>query len=133
MEQQLPKITPFLMFAGRAEEAMKYYTSIFEDAEITSIVHNGDGTVMQATFKLNGQLFMCIDSPIEHDFSFTPAISLYVTCNTQKEIEQAFEQLSDGGEVLMTLDAYPFSEKFGWVNDKFGVSWQLNLQSTPPT
>lgn len=133
MDQELPKITTFLMFAGRAEEAMNYYTSIFDDSEITSIVHNEDGTVMQATFKLNGQLFMCIDSSLEHDFSFTPAISLYVTCYTQKEIEQAYEQLLEGGDVLMPLDAYPFSEKFGWLTDKFGVSWQLNLQSAPPT
>lgn len=129
----MPKITTFLMFTGRAEEAMKFYTSIFDDSEITSIVHNEDGTVMQATFKLNGQLFMCIDSPPIHDFNFTPAVSLYVTCTTQKEIEQVFEQLSTGGEILMPLDAYPFSEKYGWLTDKFGVSWQLNLQSTPPT
>ena len=129
----MPKITTFLMFTGRAEEAMKYYTAIFDDSEITSIVHNEDGTVMQATFKLNGQMFMCIDSPPTHDFTFTPAVSLYVTCNTQKEIEQVFDQLSNGGEVLMPLDAYPFSEKYGWLTDKFGVSWQLNLQSTPPT
>lgn len=72
---------------------------------------------------------MCIDSSIKHEFTFTPAISLYVTCDTEEEIDEAFEKLSEDGGVLMPLAAYPFSEKFGWVADKYGVTWQLNLAS----
>jgi predicted 3-demethylubiquinone-9 3-methyltransferase (glyoxalase superfamily) len=70
---------------------------------------------------------MCIDSNVKHEFSFTPAISLYVTCDTEDEINRLFESLSQDGSILMPLAAYPFSEKFGWVADKYGVSWQLTL------
>lgn len=127
------KISPFLMFAGNAEEAMTFYISLFEQSKIVNITRYGtneggaEGTVMQAIFSLQGQDFMCIDSPIEHDFTFTPAISLYVACDSEEEIRRLFEQLSAGGKLLMPLAAYPFSQKFGWVQDRFGVSWQLNL------
>jgi predicted 3-demethylubiquinone-9 3-methyltransferase (glyoxalase superfamily) len=129
----MQKITPFLMFEGRAEEAMNYYTALFEQAEITSISRYGpdemgaEGSVKHAIFSVNGQEFMCIDSNLEHDFTFTPAISLYVNCQTEAEIDRLFEKLSNGGQILMPLDRYPFSEKFAWIADKFGVSWQLNL------
>jgi predicted 3-demethylubiquinone-9 3-methyltransferase (glyoxalase superfamily) len=129
----MPKITTFLMFEGKAEEAMNFYTSLFDNSKIISIIRYGaneagaEGTVKHAVFSLNGQEFMCIDSIVKHDFTFTPAISLYVTCDTEYEIDQAFAQLSQDGHVLMPLAAYPFSEKFGWVTDKYGVSWQLSL------
>ena len=129
----MQKITTFLMFAGRAEEAMNFYTSLFEGSQILDITRYGadqagaEGSVMQATFLLNGQEFMCIDSSIKHDFTFTPAISLYVNCETEAEIDRLYEKLSQAGQVLMPMDHYPFSEKFAWVADKFGVSWQLNL------
>ncbi|WP_270344186.1 VOC family protein [Bacillus mobilis] len=127
------KITTFLMFEGKAEEAMNFYTSLFDQSEIVSISRydeNGpgkEGTVIQATFTLHGQEFMCIDSYVNHNFTFTPAMSLYVTCNTEEEIESAFNKLAEDGAVLMPLGAYPFSKKFGWLNDKYGVSWQLTL------
>lgn len=69
---------------------------------------------------------MCMDSPIKHEFTFTPAISLFVTCETESEIDELFEKLSQGGGVLMPLDSYPFSKKFAWVADRYGVSWQLS-------
>ncbi len=121
------------MFEGKAEEAMNFYTSLFDQSEIVSISRydeNGpgkEGTVIQATFTLHGQEFMCIDSYVNHNFTFTPAMSLYVTCNTEEEIETAFNKLAEDGAVLMPLGAYPFSKKFGWLNDKYGVSWQLTL------
>ncbi|ARJ22147.1 VOC family protein [Bacillus sp. ISL-8] len=127
------KITTFLMFEGKAEEAMNFYTSLFNQSEIVSISRydeNGpgkEGTVIHATFTLNGQEFMCIDSYVKHDFTFTPAMSLYVTCDTEKEIETVFNKLAQDGKVLMPLGSYPFSNKFGWLNDKYGVSWQLTL------
>lgn len=127
------KITTFFMFDGKAEEAMNFYTSLFDRSEIISITRYGaneagkEGSVLHATFTLNGQEFMCIDSSITHDFTFTPSMSLYVTCDTEAEIERLYEKLSEDGTVLMPLAAYPFSEKFGWVADRFGVSWQLTL------
>lgn len=126
-------ITTFLMFEGKAEEAMNFYMSIFDKSEIVSISRYGaegpgaEGTVEHATFTLNGQEFMCIDSFVHHDFSFTPAMSLYVTCDTEEQIDRAYEKLSENGTVLMPLGAYPFSEKFSWVSDQFGVTWQLTL------
>ena len=127
------KITTFLMFEGKAEEAMKYYISLFKDSRITAISRYGkdgpgpEGSVIHATFTLNGQEFMAIDSPGKHNFTFTGSMSLYVRCDTKQEIDELFKRLSDGGQVAMPLDKYPFSERFGWVQDKFGVSWQLTL------
>lgn len=120
------KITTFLMFEGNAQEAMDFYTSVFNQSEILNVLHHDNGTVMHATFMIKGQTFMCIDSNIKHEFTFTPSISLFVTCDTEVEINRLFEQLSQDGQVLMPLTPMPFSEKFGWVGDKFGVSWQLN-------
>lgn len=130
----LKKVTPFLMFQdGKSEEAMNYYTSLIEDSEITSITRYGsnedgkEGTVMQATFSLKGQEFMCIDSVIKHEFTFTPSFSIYITCDSEEEIDYLYEKLRTDGMALMPLDNYGFSKKFGWLNDQFGVSWQLDL------
>ncbi|WP_456272567.1 VOC family protein [Bacillus sp. AK031] len=127
------KVTPFLMFEGKAEEAMNFYISHIEDSEIVSITRYGkgepgdEGTVKQAVFTLKGQEIMCIDSNIQHDFTFTPSFSLFVTCETEEEIDRLYERLSDGGGTMMPLGDYGFSKKFGWISDKFGVSWQLTL------
>lgn len=130
----MDKVIPFLMFQdGKAEEAMNFYTSIIEDSEITSIVRYGaneagkEGTVFQATFTLKGQEFMCIDSNVKHAFSFTPSFSIYVACNTEEEIDELYGKLKEGGHALMPLGNYGFSKKFGWLNDRFGVSWQINF------
>lgn len=129
----MQKIKTFLMFEGSAEEAINFYVSLFPDSEIKSISRYGEneagpaGTVQQALFSLNGQLLMCIDSFVKHGFTFTPAMSLHVTCGTEEEIDSLFAKLSEGGQTLMPLEAYPFSRKFAWINDKFGVSWQLTL------
>lgn len=130
----MQKITTFLMFDGKAEEAINFYVSLLKDSRILSITRyeageNGaEGTVKHAAFSLSGQEFMAIDSSLEHDFTFTPAMSLYVHCDSEREIDDLFEKLSGEGQVLMPLDEYPFSRKFGWVADRFGVSWQLNLE-----
>ncbi|MBW8349811.1 VOC family protein [Bacillus sp. IITD106] len=126
----MSKATPFLMFQGNAEEAINFYISIFEDSEITSLTRGGtEGSNMQATFTIKGQEFICIDSDIKHGFTFTPSFSIFITCDTEKELDELFGKLSDGGGVLMPLGDYGFSKKFAWINDKFGVSWQLNLPS----
>lgn len=127
------KITTFLMFEGNAEAAMTFYTSLFDDAKVISISRYGaggpgkEGSVQQATFSLAGQPFMCIDSPMEHAFTFTPAMSLFVQCASEAELARLYAALAEGGTELMPLGNYGFSPKFGWVNDRFGVSWQLNL------
>src|SRR3954447_26627547 len=130
----MKKVSSFLMFQDdNAEEAMNYYTSLIEDSHITSIVRYGpdesgkEGTVMQATFTLKGQEFMCIDSHVRHQFSFTPSFSIFVTCDTEEELDNLYEKLLIDGQALMPLGDYGFSKKFGWLNDRFGVSWQLNL------
>jgi predicted 3-demethylubiquinone-9 3-methyltransferase (glyoxalase superfamily) len=121
------------MFEGKAEEAMNFYVSLFKESSVTSIRRYGpgeagaEGSVMHASFVLDGQPFMCIDSSVKHAFTFTPAISLFVTCDSVGEVERLYAKLSEGGQILMPLDAYPFSKKYGWVADRFGVSWQLSL------
>lgn len=130
----LEKVSPFLMFQnGEAEEAMVLYTELIEKSKITNVVRYGadeggdEGTVMHATFTLKGQEFMCIDSNVTHDFAFTPAFSIYLTCSTEEEIDHLYKALSEEGQPLMPLGDYGFSKKFGWLNDRFGVSWQLTL------
>ncbi len=126
-------ITTFLMFDGKAEEAINFYISLFPDSGILTIdrYETGEGapeeSVKTARVKLGGHIFRFFDSPVKHAFNFTSAISLFVECDSQPEIERLFNNLSQDGQVLMPLDAYPFSKKFGWCNDRFGVSWQLNL------
>ncbi len=128
------KLTTFLMFQdGRAKEAIAFYTSLFDDAEIVSMKTYGpggagsEGTVEHAVFTLAGQQYMAIDSPIKHAFDFTPSISLWVECDSIEEIDRLYGALLDGGAALMPIGEYGFSQRFGWVNDRFGVSWQLNL------
>jgi predicted 3-demethylubiquinone-9 3-methyltransferase (glyoxalase superfamily) len=127
------RLTPFLMFEGSAEEAMRFYVGLFPGSEVRSVERYGagekgaEGSVKRAEFMVAGQPVMCIDSPIKHGFSFTPAVSLFVECESEAELDATFSQLADGGSVLMPVDNYGFSRKFGWVNDRFGVSWQLNL------
>jgi predicted 3-demethylubiquinone-9 3-methyltransferase (glyoxalase superfamily) len=135
MNNSKQKITAFLMFQNsNAEEAMNFYISLFDNSKIVIINRYGaneagkEGTVIHAVFSLNGQEFMCIDSSVKHEFSFTPAMSLYVKCDTEEEINKVFKELSEGGRILMPLGPYPFSERFGWLDDKYGVSWQLTLE-----
>ena len=134
----MQKTITFLMFVGeqfgKAEEAIKFYTSLFKNSKVKSIerFNTGDpqgkeGTVKHALFTIDGLEYMAIDSPLEHKFSFTPSISIYVKCENENEIKTLFDKLSVNGQVFMPLNKYPFSEKFGWLADKYGVSWQLNL------
>jgi predicted 3-demethylubiquinone-9 3-methyltransferase (glyoxalase superfamily) len=125
-------VTTFLMFEGQAEEALRFYTSVFDDGEIVSLTRYDDagpgtpGTVERAVFSLGGREFMAIDSSVEHAFTFTPSISLFVDCDSEAEVDSLAGALGEGGAVLMPVGAYGFSRRFGWVTDRFGVSWQLN-------
>lgn len=128
------KLTPFLMFEGAAEEAMRFYVALFPGSEVRRIERYGageagaEGSVKRADFTVAGQEVICIDSPIKHNFTFTPSVSLFVECESEAELDRAFDQLSAGGAVLMPPDNYGFSKKFAWINDRYGVSWQLNWE-----
>ena len=126
-------VRPFLMFEGRAEEAMSFYVSLFPGAQVLDVKRYGpggpgkEGSVIRATFEIAGQTLMCIDSFVAHDFAFTPAFSLFVACESDAELQTLFAALSADGKVMMPLGNYGFSRQFGWTSDRFGVSWQLNL------
>jgi predicted 3-demethylubiquinone-9 3-methyltransferase (glyoxalase superfamily) len=113
------KITPFLWFDGKAEEAIKFYTSIFKNSKLLNVSRYGEagpgpaGSVMAATFQLEGQEFTALNGGPE--FKFTEAISFFVSCKTQKEIDKLWDKLSEGGE----------KGQCGWLKDKYGLSWQI--------
>ncbi|MGB7196526.1 MAG: VOC family protein [Collimonas pratensis] len=115
----MQKISPFLWFDGKAEEAMSFYMSVFKDAKIGSVSRYGDtgpgpkGAVMSATFQLHGQDFIVLNGGPQ--FSFTPAISFFVNCENQEEVDELWARFSEGGE----------PQHCGWIKDKFGLSWQI--------
>jgi predicted 3-demethylubiquinone-9 3-methyltransferase (glyoxalase superfamily) len=115
----MQKIVPFLWFDGKAEEAMNFYTSIFKNSKIISVTRYGDagpgpkGSVMSCVFQIEGQDFYALNGgPM---FKFSPAISLFVNCETQDEVDELWEKLSAGGK----------KNRCGWLDDKFGVTWQI--------
>ena len=115
----MQKITPFLWFDGNAEEATNYYISIFKNSKIVSVTRYGEagpgskGTVMSTIFQLDGQEFFALNGGPH--FTFTPAISFFVNCETQEEVDELWEKLSEGGE----------KQRCGWLKDKYGLSWQV--------
>ena len=115
----MQKITPFLWFDGRAEEAMNFYVSIFKNSKVVRVTRYGEGgpgpkgTVMSATFQLEGQEFIALNGGPQ--FTFSPAISFFVNCETQQEVDELWEKLSEGGK----------KERCGWLKDKYGLSWQV--------
>lgn len=129
-------ITPFLWFDKNAEEAVRFYTSVFANSRVKTITRYTSGgakasgmpedSVMTVSFLIEGQEFTAINGgPV---FKITPSISFFVNCNTVQEVDRLWQRLSEGGIVMMELDQYPFAEKYGWIQDKFGVSWQLILR-----
>ena len=121
----MQKITPFLWFDGRAEEAMNFYTSIFKNSKSKNVVRYGNagpgpkGSVMTATFELEGQEFVALNGGPH--YTFTPAISFFVRCETQEEVDEFWGKLSAGGK----------TNQCGWLQDKFGVSWQIIPTALP--
>ncbi|WP_084129013.1 VOC family protein [Demequina sp. NBRC 110055] len=125
---------PFLMFQGGVgREAIDLYVSLFDDGEILDLdlyPAEGpapEGTIMRGRFRIAGQEFYVSDSFIDHEFGFTPSLSIWIEAESAERQEELVAALSDGGQVLMPLDNYGFSARFGWVNDRYGVSWQINL------
>jgi predicted 3-demethylubiquinone-9 3-methyltransferase (glyoxalase superfamily) len=129
----MPKINPCLWFNHQAEDAAEFYTSLFSKSKMGKVARYGDsgaevsgqkkGTVMTAEFEIDNLKIVGLNGgPL---YKFTPAHSFFVWCETEKEIDGLWKKLSEGGEVRMGLDKYPFAEKYGWTSDKFGVEWQL--------
>lgn len=119
--------TPFLMFQGDAEAAIKLYLSVFPEGRLEDETRTPDGKFSSATLLIKGQPFRIFDSPIKHGFTFTPSFSIFIDCDSAEELDTAFARLSEGGGVLMAAGNHGFSPRFGWLADRFGVSWQLNL------
>ena len=125
----VPTITPCLTYDRQAEEAVRFYVSALPGSEILNVTRYGEeeplsaGSVRTVRFTLGGQELMAVNGG--PSFTFTPAVSLFVHCETAAEVGTVWEPLADGGMVLMPLDEYPFASRFGWVQDRFGVSWQV--------
>lgn len=118
------KITPYLWFDTQAEEAARFYASVFPHSGIGKIQRRGEA-VMTVQFFLSGQEFAALNGgPM---FTFNPSVSFYVVCESEAELDSAWEKLSEDGKAMMPLDKYPWSEKYGWVQDRYGISWQLTL------
>ena len=131
----MQKITPFLWFDNNAEEAINFYTSVFGNSKINNVnIYSEDaakatgrpaGSVMTASFNLNGQEFVALNGgPV---FKFNPSVSFFVIFKNEKEVDNLWGKLSEGGKVLMELQKYDWSKKYGWIEDKYGLSWQLML------
>lgn len=129
----IPKITTFLMFNGQAEKAIDLYVNLFEDAEILSLVKYKEsddaptGKVQHAIFRLKDQIFMAIDNVNGVDVDMNPAMSLYVTVDNAIEMERLFNGLKSNGAILMPKTSMPPFREFAWVQDQFGVNFQLAL------
>ena len=130
------RMAPCLMFVGdqcgKAEAAMDLYVSAFADSALLEIERfgpeeAGERGIKRARFRVAGREMLAMDSPGPHEFTFTPAISLVVECEREDELDAAWARLAGGATVLMPLQAYDFSPKFGWLQDRFGVTWQLSL------
>ena len=139
------KTTTFLTFVGnqcgKAKEAISFYTSIFPNSEIKSMINYKEGEaggtpelIKYGVFTLNGTEYLVSESNFNHAWSFTPGVSLFVECNSENEIQTLFEELSsNGGQIMVPLDNYKgsgdygFGKKYGWCEDKYGISWQVIL------
>lgn len=139
------KTTTFLTFVGegcgKAEDAINFYTSIFPNSEIKNIVKYKDGEeggtvelIKYGVFTLNGVEYIASENNYNHNWSFTPGVSIFVSCSTENEIQNLFDKLLENdGQVMVPLNNYQgkgdygFGKMFGWVQDKYGISWQLNL------
>jgi len=126
----MQKITPHLWFDKEAIEAANFYVSTFPNSKVkhtTMLYNTPSGSVDIVTFELLGLEFQAINAgPL---FKFNPSISFHVPCKTKEEVDEIWNKLSPGGQVLMELGAYPFSERYGWLQDKYGLSWQIIYSS----
>ncbi len=128
------RASTYLMFQGKCEKAITAYCAAFEDGQITSMERytkgeqGPEGSVKLATFTLAGASFMAIDSPVKQDIAFTPAMSIFIECDTDDMARKLTANLSKGGKVLMPLQRYPFADLFSWIEDRYGVNWQFRYR-----
>jgi predicted 3-demethylubiquinone-9 3-methyltransferase (glyoxalase superfamily) len=140
------KMTPFLAFQGNAEEAMEFYTSLFDDSEMVQVIRARaedpgwtEGTLQHVIFTLAGQQFMCINTPPPgnhlhkvaawHQFAFNPSFTIYLRCDSDEEFDRLYKAFTEKGEIHLPVASYGFSPKFAWVTDRYGISWRLNLST----
>jgi len=137
----MQKIVPNFWFDHNAQEAVDFYFSVFKDAKINTTLHyprtqeegladfqkDLAGKVLTIDFEISGYRFVAINA--DTTFKPTPSISFFYTCDTKEEMDELWKKLSDGGKALMELNSYPFSKYYGWVQDKFGYSWQIMLNN----
>lgn len=117
---------PFLMFQGQCEEALTVYAGAIPGARLISLDRKPDGTVAMARLAIGGLEILANDSPPVHDFTFTPSTSTFLTVDTAEAVDALIQALGEGGKLHMPPDSYGFSQRFGWTEDRFGVSWQIN-------
>lgn len=139
-----PKLMTFLAFRSDAEEALRFYTSLFDNSEVHRMIRARageagweEGMLQHALFTLGGQMFMCTNMPppgaVGYDlapwesYTFSPATAIYVQCESESEFDRLYAALSEKGEVIMPAGAYEFSARFAWLTDRFEVAWRLNL------
>src|SRR5215472_2667787 len=124
----MQKITPHLWFDKEAREAAELYVSVLPGSKlkkVTTLTGTPSGDCDLVSFELSGQSFMAISAgPL---FKLNPSVSFHLKCKTKDEVDAIFEKLSEGGKVLMPLGSYPFSDRYGWLEDKYGLSWQVIL------
>ncbi len=126
-----PRLSTLLMFQGDAAAALEFYVSIFDGARVDELIQYGpgeqgsEGMVKHATVRIGDATLALIDSPVEQPFGFTPATSLVIEDRDRDRLQRVWDRLFEGGRILMPLDRYPFSACFGWITDRYGVSWQL--------
>lgn len=118
---------PFLMFQGACEEALSFYARTVPGARVAALEKKDDGTVAMARLAVAGLEIMAFDSPPVHAFGFTPAISIFLTVDAEADVDSLAGALGEGGAAMMPPGSYGFSRRFAWVQDRFGVSWQINL------
>ncbi|TDE34861.1 VOC family protein [Actinomadura sp. 6K520] len=140
------KLSVFLMFHGNAEEAMDFYTSLFEDGEVLQVIRARaedagwtEGTLQYGIFKLAGQQVVCSNTPPPdsrlhdlmpwHEFTFNPAMTIYVQRDSVEDFDKLYEALAEGGEVHLPARDYGFSPRFAWVSDRYGISWRIDLSA----
>ena len=128
-------VRPFVMFPkeAKAEDAMQFYASVFPNAKIEKLERfaageqGKEGTVKSGAITIAGQTIRFFDSPVQHAFDLTPAISFFIECESAAEVRRLASALGEGGKDFMPVDNYGFSELFAWVGDRFGITWQLNF------
>lgn len=121
----MPRVAPFVMFQRPAAEAVAAYAALFPDSAVEPAAHDDKGAPLLWQLTLAGQRLMVLESPAVHEFDLTPSFSMQIDCDSAEEVDRYHDALAPGGKVLMPLDRYEFAERYVWLVDRFGLSWQI--------